>query len=442
MPTNTYVALDRVTITGSPATVTFSSIPQGYTDLVLVANARGNYADSLGIMRVRFNSDTGSNYSMTQLYGNGSSAASARVSNQTSFGLEYVSGNNASSGVFSPVTLQLQNYSNATTFKTVLARTNDAAVRAVAQVGLWRSTSAITSITIDEVLGTNWAVGSTFSLYGVAAQVTPGTAKATGGTITYDSYGYVYHTFTSNGTFTPSQALSCDVLAIAGGGGGGSTVAGGGGAGGLLYTSGSSVASGTNYAVVIGAGGAGGTSDSNGIAGSNSTFNSLTAIGGGAGGGYGTVGNDGGAGGSGGGAGSAGIANKTGGAGTSGQGNAGGNVNITFDGGGGGGGAGAAGATNSSGTAGAGGAGVNTYSSWATTTSTGVSGFYAGGGGGGANTSNAGAGGSGGGGAGGKQAAGNPATVNTGGGGGGGGGNGSRVGAAGGSGIIIIRYAG
>lgn len=166
---STYEPIQSYTITGSPNTVTFSSIPSTYTDLVVVCSARANYADTIGIMRIRFNGDTGSNYSMTQMYGNGSSGTSARVSNQTSFGLEYISGNTATSGVFSPVILQVQNYSNATTYKTMLSRTNDAAVRVVAQVGLWRSSSAITSIAIDEVLGTNYAVGSTFTLYGIKA---------------------------------------------------------------------------------------------------------------------------------------------------------------------------------------------------------------------------------------------------------------------------------
>ena len=58
-------------------------------------------------------------------------------------------------------------------------------------------------------------------------------AKATGGTITF-SGGYYYHTFTSNGTFTPTADITCDVLRIAGGGGASS---GGSGAGGLLYSS-------------------------------------------------------------------------------------------------------------------------------------------------------------------------------------------------------------
>ena len=165
---STYTPIQTYTVLGSPTTIAFTSF-SGYTDLVLVASARGSYADTLGIMKIQFNSDTGSNYSMTQMYGNGSTATSARVSNQSSFGLEYTSGNSDTANVFSPVILNIQNYSNSTTCKTLLGRTNNAGVRVVAQVGLWRSTSAITRIDITEVLGTNWAVGSTFTLYGILA---------------------------------------------------------------------------------------------------------------------------------------------------------------------------------------------------------------------------------------------------------------------------------
>jgi hypothetical protein len=66
-------------------------------------------------------------------------------------------------------------------------------------LGLWRSTAAITSITL--YWRSNIAVGSTFSLYGIAAE---GAAYASGGYVTSDSQ-YYYHTFTSSGTFTPTS---------------------------------------------------------------------------------------------------------------------------------------------------------------------------------------------------------------------------------------------
>lgn len=249
-------------------------------------------------------------------------------------------------------------------------------------------------------------------------------AKATGGTIVY-SAPYYYHTFTGNGTFAPTESLTADILVIAGGGGG---RAGGGGAGGLLAHTSQSLTV-QNYSITIGAGGG----DS--VNGTNSQFGSLTAsVGGGASSPWGETGD---AGGSGGGGGSVTGTTINGGAGTAGQGNNGGSgVNERAGGGGGAGAAGANGAT----IGGAGGNGLSTYSSWGLATSTGqnISGtyWYAGGAGGGA-INTGGAGGNGGGGAG-SYASPVSGTANT---GGGGGGAYASLGASGGSGITIVRYA-
>jgi hypothetical protein len=342
------------------------------------------------------------------------------------------------------------NYSNSTTYKTVIGRGNLSSQLAIATVGLWRSSSAITSVTIIPENG-NIAVGSTFSVYGIAAQPVP-TAKATGGTIVYAADGYTYHTFTSSGTFTPSVGLTCDVLTIAGGGGSGANHGGGGGGGGLLYTS-SSAFSATGYAVTVGAGGTGSPYPSGGTGtnGVNSSVNSLVAIGGGRGGDFSNSYEalDGG---SGGGAQASGTSYV--GLGTSGQGFNGGGKNPNYAlVGGGGGGAGAVGQTQTLALCANGGVGLATYSQWGAATSTGqnVNGvyYYAGGGGGGGwngsiPVGTIGYGGYGGGGnsgatTGGGVSNGTAGTANTGGGGGCGGG-GSSTGSAGGSGLVIIRY--
>ena len=426
MPTNTYVALDKVTISGSSTnTITFSSISQAYTDLVLVSSAKMSGTGTTGTFR--FNGDTASNYSFTYMYGNGTSALSGRQSSKTS-GIWDSWADQLSSTMFEADVLQIMNYSNSTTYKTALSRSNSS-VTTEAAVNLWRSTAAITSLTLFLSTG-NFVDGSTFSLYGIASE--EASAKATGGMVISDST-YWYHTFTSTGAFVPKQSLTADVLVIAGGGGGGKDQGGGGGAGGLLAFTSQSLSA-TSYTCTVGAGGAGSTG-SQGVDGVDSQFGALTLVKGGGGGGQATYSTNGRNGGSGGGGGTAP------GAGTSGQGNGGGYPGI--GGGGGGGGAGAVGQTGGD-SPGNGGAGSNTYSSWATATSTGASGYYAGGGGGGAEAThgNGGTGGAGGGGTGGRyQATAVNATVgltNTG--GGGGGGQQSANGAAGGSGLIIVRY--
>ena len=171
MPTNTYVALDTKTIGTAVASITFTPIPSGYTDLVMVIN--GTTASD-GSYRFQCNGDTASNYSSTLLYGNGTNALSLRGSNETS-GAGGRSGTSNSTSI-----IQFMNYANTNTFKTVISRGNNPGAILTAQVSLWRNTSAITSILISSE-GGNLQVGSTFTIYGIAAASVG--AKATGGTI-------------------------------------------------------------------------------------------------------------------------------------------------------------------------------------------------------------------------------------------------------------------
>ena len=264
-----------------------------------------------------------------------------------------------------------------------------------------------------------------------------------GGGIVTTSGSNVIHTFNTSGTLTPLSSLTASYLIVAGGASGASRIGGGGGAGGLLTGSGLTIDTNSNYVVTVGAGGASvaSTPGTNGNNGSNSSFSAYatTAVGGGGGGAYITATSQNGiAGGSGGGA-SSYNNSTTGGSGTSGQGNAGGGGVTLILAGSGGGGAGAVG-SNASAVNNGGGGGIGVASSIS-----GTSTYYAGGGGGSA-TATPGAGGTGGGGAGAtNQDNATAGTVNTGGGGGG-----ARNGTdttnvfsgAGGSGVVIISYAG
>ena len=90
---------------------------------------------------------------------------------------------------------------------------------------------------------------------------------------------YTIHTFTSSGTFNPTQTLAVDYLIVSGGGGGGGWSGGGGGAGGLL--SGNTTLTSQTYTITIGSGGTGaptGTyTNSNWSSGSNTTFANANA---------------------------------------------------------------------------------------------------------------------------------------------------------------------
>jgi hypothetical protein len=349
----TYIPLYTTTLASTTSAVTFSSIPAGYTDLVLVCNA---IAATNASMTIQFNGDTANNYSYIVLDGSGTTVSSNRQNNVSAIQLASWSIGMGSTTIPSPVIANIQNYSNATTFKTVLTRSSvvnaSAAMGVDAFAGLWRNTAAITSLTIN---GNTLAIGSTFSLYGVASASVG--AKATGGDIIGNDGTYYYHVFNSSGTFTPLQSLTTDVLVLAGGGGGGGAVngslGGGGGAGGYQYFTGQSVTA-TGYSITVGAGGAGGNSSpSSGLNGSNSVFGALTASVGGGGGGSGhgsSTGGSGSNGGSGGGAGFSASTTTIAGLGTAGQGNSGGPEGV----GGGGSGGGGAGGAGSNPTAGSG----------------------------------------------------------------------------------------
>lgn len=444
MATTTYVPIESKTLGSAATNITFTSIPQTYTDLIVVFNGSSDGTSQYFMQLGNGTLDTNSNYSTTVLDGNGSSAASARYTNDT-VGIRadyYATG----SGNMKTTIFQIQNYSNTTTYKTVLVRSSLPATEVVAAVGLWRSTSAINTLKVYSNSG-NFNAGAIVTLYGIANADSG--AKATGGVITYDDT-YFYHTFGSSGTFTPQQSLTADVLVVAGGGGGGCDKAGGGGAGGLAFQTGRSLSA-TGYSITVGAGGAGVSSNGvKGVSGGNSVFDTITALGGGGGGSENNI--DGANGGSAGGgcrAGIGGTATQGSSGGATGFGNNGGNGNNgtnSIYAGGGGGGAGTAGANApTSGTVMAvGGNGVNTYSSWLSIVGQGVNGYIAAGGGSGGygpTTLTGGSGGLGGGGNGGgynPDTAGTNAIVNTGS-GGGGGGNG-LAGGNGASGLVVIRY--
>ena len=162
----TYEPIATHTIATAVSSYTFSSIPSTYTDLVIVLNGGNTRADTSDSLTIRFNGDTGSNYSNTNLEGNGSAASSSRNSSATTMRIADVAAN--SSGLGSVAIINILNYSNTTTYKTALGRGNVANAYVSARVGLWRSTSAITSVILLAQEGAaNWAVGTTFTLYGI-----------------------------------------------------------------------------------------------------------------------------------------------------------------------------------------------------------------------------------------------------------------------------------
>ena len=158
----TYESIATTTLSSSSASVTFSSISGSYTDLIAIFNG-GSTTAGMDI-RCRFNGDSNSNYSFTFLTGNGTAASSNRANSQTFMPLNYNGYLNNSIQTVSII--NLMNYSNTTTYKTTISRFNTTSYGTDAAAGLWRSTSAITSIEFFPSAN-SFLTGSTFTLYGI-----------------------------------------------------------------------------------------------------------------------------------------------------------------------------------------------------------------------------------------------------------------------------------
>lgn len=159
----TYDPIATTTLGTAASTITFSSIPNTYTDLKVVIVGTTSSAVTIGL---RANSDTGSNYSGTFLGGDGSAAYSAARTNATQLYLGYYN----SFDTTIPTMLSLDFFSYASsTYKTFLinwANDQNGAGYSTTGVGLWRSTSAINTLSFTPA-SANFASGTTATLYGI-----------------------------------------------------------------------------------------------------------------------------------------------------------------------------------------------------------------------------------------------------------------------------------
>ena len=162
--TGTYTLIASTTLNANTQTVTFSSIPQTYTDLVLISSVKstGNYSSTYTI-----NNDSGTNYSYTYMNGNGTTATSGRMTS-TVLGIIDNWAQATSQTMFDPCITQFMDYANTTTYKTILCSSGSANLGVERGVNLWRNTSAINTITLSNAAG-NFVSGSTFRLFGIEA---------------------------------------------------------------------------------------------------------------------------------------------------------------------------------------------------------------------------------------------------------------------------------
>jgi hypothetical protein len=169
----TYEPIATYTIPSAVASYTFSSIPATYTDLILIISGYGVTSDNVATCQVGNGSvDTGTNYSTTYISGNGTSASSGRYATQSFMRIQSQSGMGTTSAHIGSYITHFMNYSNTTTYKTVLCRANQnggSYPATEASVNLWRSTSAINTIKVFPYTGASLGTGTMLTLYGIKA---------------------------------------------------------------------------------------------------------------------------------------------------------------------------------------------------------------------------------------------------------------------------------
>lgn len=163
---NTYTLISSNVLSASASSVTFSSIPSTYTDLVLRASIRSDAASGQEVIYINPNSLT-TNQSSTVIEGNGSNGAG---SNRTTRIETRAVGNTATSNTFSSSETYIPNYNSASVHPISnfgVAENNNTVAVMNAVASLWNSATAISSLSVTLAIGTNFLSGSSFYLYGI-----------------------------------------------------------------------------------------------------------------------------------------------------------------------------------------------------------------------------------------------------------------------------------
>jgi hypothetical protein len=168
---NTYSLISSSTLAATATTFTFSAIPSTYTDLLVKLSLRTDTAGSNDLITYTLNGDSATNYSYTGLNSGGGTPASVRQSAANWIRLGWCNAATSTSNTFSNSELYLPSYlvsQNKPTGNSSVFENNNATDNYInANAGLYRSTTAISSITISNISSANFVVGSSFYLYGV-----------------------------------------------------------------------------------------------------------------------------------------------------------------------------------------------------------------------------------------------------------------------------------
>jgi hypothetical protein len=166
---NTYTLISSQVLAATATTITFSSIPSIYTDLVLRISARSDGAAQVVSTRLRYNGITTTTYSRTLLQGSGSAATSSRTSSSSQH-VFIIDGATSTANTFASTEIYIPSYT-ASQNKAIsgfsVSETNATAAEMTTDAYLWSNTAAINAIEIS-LSSTNFLIDSSFYLYGIS----------------------------------------------------------------------------------------------------------------------------------------------------------------------------------------------------------------------------------------------------------------------------------
>ena len=169
--TNSYESIATVTVgSGGASSVSFTSIPSTYKHLQIRGIGRAANATTDENFILQFNNDTGANYSLHNLYGTGSTVGANASTNFTASYFSRVSGNNSGASIFGVAVADILDYADTNKYKTVRSLSGhdqNGSGYVTLMSGNWRSTTAVTTITIKNESGSNISEYSQYALYGI-----------------------------------------------------------------------------------------------------------------------------------------------------------------------------------------------------------------------------------------------------------------------------------
>jgi len=160
--------IETIELASSQSSITFSSIPQDYDDLVVLVSVRtlGSFPSVFG--NFTLNSNT-TNRSLIELRGDGSNVS---TSSQTFF-RTLMTGDSATSSTFGNGQIYISNYSRTNIGKSIsvdnVTENNGTTAEQQIFAGLWDVNSAVTEITVAAAGSGDFVADSSFSLYGITA---------------------------------------------------------------------------------------------------------------------------------------------------------------------------------------------------------------------------------------------------------------------------------